>query len=119
MATALCEAMALAEVQDIEPIKIFDVIRNSPAINCGYFQIKEKTLLEKNFAPAFSLSNMLKDVRFMDAAAQKQQLNLPVTQAVRALMESGVSNGFGDEDLMAMVKTLRPQRPVIHPFSQA
>ena len=54
MTTALCESVALARVQNIDPIKIFDVIRNIPDFNCGYFQIKEKALLEENFAPAFS-----------------------------------------------------------------
>jgi len=107
MTTALCESVALARVQDIDPIKIFDVIRNSPAINCGYFQIKEKTLLEENFAPAFSLANMLKDVRFMDAAAQQKHLTLPVTRAVRTLMENAFAQGLGEEDLMSIVKTLK------------
>ena len=106
MTTALCESVALARVQNVDPIKIFDVIRNSPALNCGYFQIKEKTILEENFAPAFSLSNMLKDVRFMDAAAQEKHLSLPVTQAVRSLMEKAFAEGLGEEDLMSILKTL-------------
>ena len=107
MTTALCESLALARVQNVDPIKIFDVIRNSPAINCGYFQIKEKALLEENFAPAFSLSNMLKDVRFMDDTAKKKNLALPVTQAVRSLMERALTQGLGEEDLMSIVKILK------------
>jgi 3-hydroxyisobutyrate dehydrogenase-like beta-hydroxyacid dehydrogenase len=104
MATALCESVALARVQNVAPKLIFEVIQNSPAINCGYFQMKERAMLEGDFDPAFTLSNMLKDVRFMDETAKRKHLSLPVTKAVRALMESGVEKGFGEEDLMAMVK---------------
>jgi 3-hydroxyisobutyrate dehydrogenase-like beta-hydroxyacid dehydrogenase len=107
MTTALCESVALARAQGLDPQKIFEVIRNSPAINCGYYQIKEQALIQENFKAAFSLSNMLKDVRFMDAAAQNKKLDLPVTKAVRALMENAVAKGLGDEDLMSVVKVLR------------
>ncbi|OVE76117.1 hypothetical protein BVX98_06460 [bacterium F11] len=109
MTTALCESVALAKVQKISPEAIFDVIRESPAINCGYFQIKEKPILEDNFKPAFSLENMLKDVRFMDEAAKHHRLALPVTQAVRFLMEAARTEGFGKEDLISIKKVLTPK----------
>jgi 3-hydroxyisobutyrate dehydrogenase-like beta-hydroxyacid dehydrogenase len=108
MTTALCESVALARAQGLDPRNVFEVIRNSPAINCGYFQIKEKALLEENFAPAFSLANMLKDVRFIDAAAQQRKLALPVTKAVRVFMEDALSQQLGDEDLISVVKILKP-----------
>lgn len=109
MTTALCESVALAKVQSVDPEKIFEVLQHSPALNCGYFQIKEKPLLEEDFSPAFSLDNMLKDVRFMDQAAKEKRLMLPVIQAVRFLMEGAVSEGMGEEDLSGMVRILKPK----------
>jgi 3-hydroxyisobutyrate dehydrogenase-like beta-hydroxyacid dehydrogenase len=108
MTTALCESVALAKAQNLAPKKIFDVLAQSPALGCGYFKIKEKALLEQQFAPAFSLRNMLKDVRFMDQAGKNHRLPLPVTQAVRFLMEAAVTDGYGDEDLTSVIKVLRP-----------
>lgn len=109
MTTALCESVALAKVQGIDPRYIFDVIQESPAINSGYFQIKKNNLLDQKFDPAFSLNNMLKDVTFMDEAAKKHKLGLPVNQAVRYLMEATKAEGLGDEDLSSMLKILKPK----------
>ncbi len=108
MTTALCESVALARAQNLDPRRIFEVIAESPALNCGYFKIKEKAVLEENFSPAFSLDNMLKDVRFMDQAAKRSRLPLPVTQAVRYLMEAAVTDGHGPEDLTSIAHVLKP-----------
>lgn len=107
MTTALAESAALAEAAALDPAKIFEVLRQSPALDCGYFRIKERTLLEKDFAPAFSLNNVLKDVRYMTREAATRRLRLPVTQAVRTLMEESVALGHGDEDLMSIFVTLK------------
>jgi 3-hydroxyisobutyrate dehydrogenase len=109
MTTALCESVALAKIQELDVEKIFEVLKNSPALNCGYFNIKESGLLEENFSAAFSLDNMLKDVRFMEQTAKESRLSLPVTQAVRFLMEAGVTEGLGSEDLTSLVKILKPK----------
>lgn len=109
MTTALCESIALAKIQNLDPAKIFEVLSLSPALNCGYFNIKEKSLLSDNFSPAFSLSNMLKDVRFIDQAAKTKKLPLPVTQAVRFLMEAALTEGLGEQDLTAISKLLWPK----------
>ena len=52
---------------------------------------------------------MLKDVRFMDQAAKSHRLPLPVTQAVRFLMEGAVAEGNGCDDLISMAKILCPK----------
>ena len=112
MTTALCESVALAKVQALNPAKIFEVLGHSPALNCGYFKIKEKTLLEESYPPAFSLNNMLKDIRFMDQTAKSKRLNIPVTQAVKYLMEMAAADGHGDEDLTSVLSILKPASKV-------
>jgi len=113
MTTALCESVALGKLLNLDPKKIFDVISVSPALNCGYYQIKKEALLNDDFTPAFSLENMLKDVRFMDQAAKEKRLPLPVTQAVKYLMESAMADGLGDQDLTAISKILKSKVEVI------
>jgi len=106
MTTALCESVALAKAQGLAPARIFDVLSQSPALNCGYFKIKEKALLEDAYAPAFSLDNMLKDVRFMTGSARKRNLGLPVTEAVQRLMEDAAKAGLGADDLTGLGRVL-------------
>lgn len=111
MTTALCESVALARAQNIDPARVFDVLSESPSMSCGYFKIKERTLLDNAFAAAFSLDNMLKDVRFMTAAASQARLNLPVTQAVQKVMEKTAEAGLGKEDLAGLIRVLKPEAP--------
>ncbi|MFN0118710.1 MAG: NAD(P)-dependent oxidoreductase [Elusimicrobiota bacterium] len=107
LTTALCESVALAQQQDLDVKKIFEVIHHSPALNCGYFQIKEQALLTQDFSPAFSLENMLKDVRFMVQFIKEKKHSLPVTEAVCQLMEKALQAGLGKEDLTAIFKILK------------
>lgn len=105
MTTALVEATRLAEATGVDPAKIFDVLRNSPALDCGYYRIKEEALIRKDFRPAFSLANMLKDVHFMLTEAKKRGVTLSVTQAVAELMQDAVREGHAQEDLAAIYLT--------------
>ena len=108
MTTALCESVVLAQAQGVDPAHIFEVISHSPALNCGYFRIKERAFLDDNFSPAFSLDNMLKDVRFMSEAAARAAIELPVTDAVKEVMERAAESGFGKDDLAGLIRVLRP-----------
>jgi 3-hydroxyisobutyrate dehydrogenase len=108
MTTALAESVAFAQKAGINPALIFQSLHASPALNCGYFAIKEPALLKKEFAPAFSLDNMAKDVGFMLQEASSRGLTLPITQAVGALLQKTQVAGHGKEDLTVIFKTLLP-----------
>ena len=82
------------------------MLRNSPALDCGYFRIKEQVILKQDFSPAFSLANMLKDVRFMAKEASKRGMSLPVTDAVKRLLELAFQKGYADKDVMAVYRVL-------------
>ncbi len=107
MTTALVESKALAEALGIDPARIFEVIGHSPALNCGYFKIKEKALLNEDYTPAFSLANMLKDVKFMCDAAKERSQALPVTEAVRLVMEHAAHKNLGEKDLSVIAEVLK------------
>lgn len=101
----LCEASAFAARHGVDPAHIFEVLSNS-ALNAPYFAIKRDPVLTRSYPPAFSLKNMLKDVRFMNRAAGAKQMELPVTQAVQVLLEKGAAAGFEEHDLTAMLEVL-------------
>jgi 3-hydroxyisobutyrate dehydrogenase-like beta-hydroxyacid dehydrogenase len=111
MTTALCEAVTLAKAQALDPTRIFDVLRVSPALDCGYFRAKERPLLTRDFAPQFSLRNMLKDARFIEAAAAGAGVALPITSAVRVVMEEASHRGFGDDDLSGILRIIDRPKP--------
>lgn len=107
MTTAICESVALSGIFNLDPAKIFDVLQESPALNCGYYSAKRNPLLKGDYQPQFSLSNVTKDVRFIDDAAATAGLVLPVTRAVRSLMEKGMDAGLGEDDLVGLIRVLR------------
>lgn len=107
MTTAAAEAVALAEATHIDPALIFQALSASPALNCGYFRIKGPALLNKDFAPAFSLDNMAKDVGFMLKEAAERGQALPVTEAVRGVMAKAQGMGLGGKDLSVVWEALK------------
>jgi 3-hydroxyisobutyrate dehydrogenase-like beta-hydroxyacid dehydrogenase len=106
MTTGLCEATALAAATGVPVARVFEVLDASPALHCGYYDAKKPALLRGDFAPQFSLDNIAKDVRFALAAAEGAGRRLPVTAAVRALLEAGVAAGHGTEDLTSIARVI-------------
>ncbi|MBU2575311.1 MAG: NAD(P)-dependent oxidoreductase [Elusimicrobia bacterium] len=106
MTSALAESAVLAERLGIEPKLIFSVLAESPALNCGYFKMKESNILNREFSPAFALKHMLKDARFIIAEAAAGGQRLPVTEAIEKLMAKSYNTGWGSKDLSVILQTL-------------
>jgi 3-hydroxyisobutyrate dehydrogenase-like beta-hydroxyacid dehydrogenase len=106
MTTALAEAVTLAEASGVDPAHIFNALKASPALNCGYFSIKAPGLLKKEFPAAFTLDNMAKDVGFMLKEAAALGAQIPVTEAVKALLAKAQGQGLGGQDLSSVALAL-------------
>ncbi|OGR43149.1 MAG: hypothetical protein A2X28_02445 [Elusimicrobia bacterium GWA2_56_46] len=106
LTAALAESAILAERLELDPKLIFSVLNESPALNCGYFRMKERNILEKDFPPAFALKHMLKDARFMLKEADGRGQRLPVTEAIEKVMTTSYKLGEGEKDLTVVLKTL-------------
>jgi 3-hydroxyisobutyrate dehydrogenase/glyoxylate/succinic semialdehyde reductase len=113
MTTALAESAVLAEAAGLDPARIFEVLRQSPALDCGYFRIKEEAILKKDFKPAFSLDNMLKDVRFILKEAGHRQQPLPVTEGALRLLEKASREGMGNQDVSAIYLALIRRKNIL------
>lgn len=107
MTSGLCESAALAEKLSIDPSFIFETIKNSPALDCGYFRMKENNIIKGDFSPAFSVKNILKDLRYINRAAAEKGLELPVTGQEEKIFEKTYRAGFYNEDLCALLKILK------------
>jgi len=106
LTTALAESAALAAAQGLDPALVFEALESNPALNCGYFGLKKKNIMDRDFPPAFPLKHMLKDLRFMLASAEEKGTGLPVTAAAEALLARAEASGYGDKDLSAILLNL-------------
>jgi len=73
---------------------------------CGMYTVKGPNILKRDFTPAFSVNNMLKDLRFITRVAEEKGQPLPVTTSARALFEKAQAQGLGDKDLTAILLAL-------------
>jgi len=113
MTTALAESAALAKASGLDPARIFEVLRQSTALDCGYYRMKEGAILNRDFQPSFSLDNMLKDVRFILKEAAKRQQPLPVTERASQLFEKASREGLGNQDVSAVYLALARPKEIL------
>ena len=107
LTSALCESSVLAETLEIDPGLIFNVLDESVALKCNYFNLKKENILKKNYPPAFTLKNMLKDLRYMLEEAKIKKQQLPLTESLEKLMVKSYNTGKANEDLTAIAETLK------------
>ncbi len=68
--------------------------------------VKAPKLTEEDFAPQASIANVLANVELIASAAGKAGLALPLLDAARALYTETARLGFGEADMVAVVKAL-------------
>jgi 3-hydroxyisobutyrate dehydrogenase len=100
------EALALAEGGGLDPRLLLDAVEGGP-LDLPYLRLKGKAMIERNFAPSFSLKLAAKDAALVDEAARLHHLELPVLSAIRTRMEEGISE-HGEEDLSVTFLTSAP-----------
>ena len=103
---ALCESYAYARTNGLTDDQYFNVFRNNTGWNylCEY---KEPKLRSRDYAPQFSVRNMLKDIRL--ALQTDHTVNgLKLLRETEAIYSRGESQGLGDEDMIALFKLIQP-----------
>ena len=68
------------------------------ASSSGLTRLKLPGMLKGDFAPHFSLKNMLKDARFAEDLAERAGVEIPVLSVVRQRMAALAGRGRGDDD---------------------
>ncbi len=106
MIGTLSQAFVFAKQADLQGETILDVL-NFSALNSGMYQTKGKSILEENFSPRFFLENLLKDTNLFSDAARSYSIEMPITEAMKSLLQKAVSQGLGKEDYSAIIKILR------------
>jgi len=103
---ALGEAVALVRAAGLDPSLLPSALAQNAA-RSGAVDLKLPAILANDFPPHFSLRNMAKDMRLAEALASGA--DLPLLRAVRAGLDAGVADGWGEEDFSVLARRLAPK----------
>jgi 3-hydroxyisobutyrate dehydrogenase len=99
-AQGLAEAVLLAQNNGIAPADLLTLINNS-ALGNPFIKIKGEAILNNNYAPAFALKHIAKDLRL----AKHLGLATPLGQAAFDTFQHAEA-ALGEEDIIAIIKQL-------------
>ncbi len=100
---ALAEGLVFAQALAIDPEAAMQVLMNSMA-HSRIMDTKGRKMIEGDFRTQARLSQHLKDIRLILAAAASAGQDLPLTEAHRQLLEAAEAAGFGDADNSAIIR---------------
>jgi 3-hydroxyisobutyrate dehydrogenase len=103
--TSLAEAMILAAKSGLDLQQVGQVITSS-GINSNLIERKVTNIVTDDYAPAFPLKHMLKDLGLMVNAADDAEASLPATAVNHQLFNAARASGYADEDFSAVFKIL-------------
>lgn len=98
----LSEAVLLAEKNGINRSDFLEIV-NESAAGSGATKVKTPLLINEEYAPAFSLSLMLKDVLL----AKNNGADYPLTNALAGAYADAQKAGYGDDDVIGVIKYLQ------------
>jgi 3-hydroxyisobutyrate dehydrogenase-like beta-hydroxyacid dehydrogenase len=103
---SLSEAIAITEKAGVDPNKLVEAIEYN-ACRSGVSDLKMQAILNRDFDPNFSLTNMLKDSRLALNLAKKLQIELPVTETVNESLSRADEKGWGAQDFAIISDLVR------------
>jgi 3-hydroxyisobutyrate dehydrogenase-like beta-hydroxyacid dehydrogenase len=107
---ALAEALAFAESLAIDTSQFLDLVRATPAYSRAV-DAKGRRMVERDYGePESRVRQHRKDLRLIDAAAERAGCPLPLTRVHAAALDAAIEAGFGDADNAAIVETWRLAR---------
>ena len=106
MMAAFCEGLVLGEKAGLAAADILDVL-DSGAMANPMFKLKGGLIGRGNFATAFPLKHMQKDLRLAVALGDRLQQPLHTAATANEEFKKARQLGFGDEDFSAVYKAIR------------
>ncbi len=102
---SLAEAMVLAAKAGLDLKQVGEVVTSS-GINSKLIERKIDNIVTDNYAPAFPLKHMHKDLGLMVNASIDLDASLPTTGLTHQLYTAARASGFAEEDFAAVFKVL-------------
>jgi 3-hydroxyisobutyrate dehydrogenase-like beta-hydroxyacid dehydrogenase len=100
---ASAEALALVQSQGLPLEKFVEAMRVNASYS-GTLAMKLPKMLERDFAPHFSVKHMLKDMQIANQIALSHYLDLGVTAAARNQLFEQMEWGHGDDDYSSVLR---------------
>ncbi|HEY1164941.1 MAG TPA: NAD(P)-dependent oxidoreductase [Chitinophaga sp.] len=103
---AMAEGIHLAKQSGIQPEQWMQMLTQT-IFNAPYYHIYSSALLKEAYVPpGFSLAMALKDANLVLQQAQTASVPMAVGQKTQELLQQGVANGLGDQDVVAVQKVV-------------
>lgn len=102
---ALAEGLVFSQALKLDGKQTLEILRSS----MGYSRImdvKGEKMLRGDFKPQARLSQHLKDVRLMIAAAKKSGIKLPLSETHRQILTAAEVAGYGQLDNSAIIRVI-------------
>jgi len=103
MITALSEAMNFAAKQGLDLDRFNEVLLGSPMAS-DVARVKAPKIARRDFAAQASVRNVLEVNRLLVEAALESGIPTPLADVCRRVHERALALGFGDEDMIAVLK---------------
>ena len=100
---ASAEALAIVQAEGLPLEKFVEAMRVNASYS-GTLAMKLPKMLERDFAPHFSVKHMLKDMQIASQIALSHYLDLGVTAAARDQLFEQLQWGHGDNDYSAVLR---------------
>ncbi|MDH5033290.1 NAD(P)-dependent oxidoreductase [Chryseobacterium cucumeris] len=101
----LAETVLLSEKLGIERSDMLEII-NESASGSGATKVKTPLLIEDQYAPAFTLDLMLKDILL----AKNAGADYPLSEALIQTYQNAHDKGFGEDDVIGIINYLKTIR---------
>jgi len=103
---ALAEALVFAKAIGLDAATTLAILTESAAYS-RVMDTKGQKMIGGDFTPQAKLSQHLKDVRLILAAAASAGIDLPLSVEHRKLLEAAESAGYGDADNSAIIRAFK------------
>ena len=105
MMEGFAEALNFGRLGGLDLEAMLDVVA-SGAMNAPMFQVKAQNIKDRNYPPAFPLKHLCKDAKFVLDTAYELGAPVPAGQMLLHLYRLGVAQGWGDEDISAIMRVM-------------
>lgn len=105
MLEGLCESLVVGRKAGLALETMLDVIMSS-GFTSPYYAFKGEAMAKRDFEQHFSIDLLVKDQSLMLAEAAKRLAPMPGLAAIREVHQSARAQGFGQEDIAAVIKVL-------------
>lgn len=106
---AITEAFVLAVKSGLDPEQVFEILCNSSGDSYVLRRHLPNFILKRNFAPAFTLDMLNKDLGLAENFALDQGVRLLIGSLAHQICREAAFSGLGSEDMSAVIKVLEEQ----------